>query len=177
MTAWGLYECASCGSPALAKGPSWGKHKELELVSGLGNGSLEILEVFPAETVVDEALPARAKLYLQQALETLHAPDAAVMVAASAVDAMLKEIGLREGSLYSRIERAKSENRITDDMARWAHQVRLDANDPRHADIDSPHHDEASARRAVDFAKALGDFLFVLPQRITRGLSAAKSVS
>jgi hypothetical protein len=94
------------------------------------------------------------------------------MLAASSVDAMLKDIGLTDGSLYSRIETEASTHRITQDMAAWAHEVRLGANEPRHADEDTPHHDEASARRALAFASALAEFLFVLPDRVARGRSA-----
>src|SRR5437016_5337107 len=62
---------------------------------------------------------------------------------------------------------------ITEDMAKWAHEVRLDANDQRHADEGAALPDEGDARRAVDFAMALGQFLFVLPSRVKRGLADA----
>src|ERR1700736_2603886 len=42
----------------------------------------------------------------KQAYETLHAPDAAAVMAGSAVDGMLKALGYTEGSLYSRIDKA-----------------------------------------------------------------------
>ena len=65
---------------------------------------------------------------------THSAPAGAVMLAASSVDAMLKEKGYNEGSLYARIGQARDDHLITADMAEWAHEVRLDANDQRHAD-------------------------------------------
>lgn len=43
------------------------------------------------------------------------------MLAASAVDAMLKEKGLRQGSLFSRIDEAAQQHLITEEMKRWAH--------------------------------------------------------
>ena len=137
-------------------------------------GEADIVEILPAPMRVDNDLPERARVYLGQALGSLHAPDGAVMLAASAIDAMLKDIGLRDGSLYARIEQAQVNGRITADMATWAHQVRLDANDPRHADETTPHHDRESARRAVDFARALGEYLFALPKRVTRGIAATR---
>jgi hypothetical protein len=42
---------------------------------------------------VDPAIPNVAGAYLQQALQSLQAPAGAVMLAASAIDAMLKEKG------------------------------------------------------------------------------------
>jgi len=96
------------------------------------------------------------------------------MLCASSVDAMLKEKGLTSGSLYSRIESASTTHMITPEMSKWAHEVRLDANDERHADQASGLPTEADAKKCVDFTKALGDFLFVLPSRVERGLKAAQ---
>jgi hypothetical protein len=59
-------------------------------------------------------------------------------------------------------------------MAAWAHGVRLDANDQRHADDDSAHASTEDAARAIDFALALGEYLFVLPDRVRRGHDVAK---
>ena len=95
------------------------------------------------------------------------------MLAASAVDAMLKDRGYQEGSLYSRIKSALGDHLITPDMALWAHQVRLEANSPRHADDDEPHATPDGAAQAVEFASALAHILFVLPSRVTRGLKEA----
>jgi hypothetical protein len=95
------------------------------------------------------------------------------MLAASAVDAMLKARGYREHSLYSRIDKAAAEHLITPDMALWAHHVRLEANNPRHVDKGEPHATPEAAKQAVEFAAALANILFVLPARVTRGLKEA----
>ena len=44
----------------------------------------------------------------------------------------LQDKGLKEGTLYARIDQAAKEHLVTLEMASWAHQVRLDANDERH---------------------------------------------
>jgi hypothetical protein len=95
------------------------------------------------------------------------------MLAASAVDAMLKAKGYQDGSLYSRIKRAAEAHLITQDMALWAHHVRLEANNPRHADDEEPHATPEGAKQAVEFAAALANILFVLPSRVRRGLKEA----
>jgi len=95
------------------------------------------------------------------------------MLAASAVDAMLKAKRYTEGNLYTRIDKAKDDNVITSDMALWAHHVRLEANDARHADAENPHATPEEAQQSVEFAAALGNILFVLPSRVRRGLEAA----
>ena len=59
---------------------------------------------------------------------------------------------------------------ITDEMGQWAHEVRLDANDQRHADESSSLPTETDAKRVLEFAKALAEFAFILPSRVKRGL-------
>jgi hypothetical protein len=61
-------------------------------------------------------------------------------------------------------------NLITPEMAEWAHHVRLEANDHRHADDTASLPTTPSAERCIAFARALGQFLFVLPSMVERGL-------
>ena len=154
---WGIYVCGNCGGVVTAY--------------GIG-GSHEAQEWFPAVNSVPNEVPERPRTFLSQAQESLHAPSGAVMLAASSVDSMLKARGLTEGSLYARIERAAKDHLITQEMSEWAHAIRLDANDQRHADENAPLPTEADARRCIDFASALGEILFTLPARVSRGLSA-----
>lgn len=102
-------------------------------------------------------------------MNSRHAPAGAVMLAASSVDAMLKAKGYSEGNLYGRIDQAASDHLITSDMAAWAHDVRLEANGQRHADSDTALPTSADASRVIDFARALAEFLFVLPARVSLG--------
>jgi len=155
---WAFYACSTCGGVVTASSVS------------LNSG---VFQFFPGSESVDEAVPKTARAYLTQAMQSLHAPAGAVMLAASAVDAMLKEKNYKTGNLYSRIEKAASEHVITDDMAKWAHEVRLDANDQRHADETAQLPTEMDAKKCIDFAKALGEFMFVLPSRVQRGIAEA----
>jgi hypothetical protein len=52
-------------------------------------------------------VPDPARNYLLQAIKSLGAPDGAVMLAASSVDAMLKAKKLANGSLFMRINEAR----------------------------------------------------------------------
>ena len=58
---------------------------------------------------------------------------------------------------------------ITKDMGEWAHEVRLDSNDERHADDNAPLPKADDAKRCIEFVRALGEFMFILPARIERG--------
>jgi len=125
-----------------------------------------VAKIFPDVWHVSELVPERVRNYLAQAHHTLSAPDASVVMSASSIDAMLKDNGLSEGSLYSRIERAVTDGILTQKMADWAHRVRLDANNPRHADNQTPHMTTEDAKRAFDFANALTEYLYLLPSRM-----------
>ena len=157
--AWVMYACRRCGGVITA----WSH-----------SGSVDIQGMYPTSLEVDEALPERAKAYLAQAIDSISAPAGAVMLAASSVDAMLKEKGLIEGSLCSRIDRAAETHLITEEMSKWAHEVRLDANDQRHSDIDSALPTSENAQKLIDFVQALGMVLFVLPARVERGRTKAQ---
>jgi hypothetical protein len=163
---WAAYRCTACGSVVLARG-----------ANDDNAGDSLVTAVFPAAKTAHEDIPEPARKFLQQAYETLYAPDAAAVMAGSAVDAMLKHIGYKDGSLYTRIDTAVADHKITGNMGDWAHEVRLGSNRPRHADADQPHVTEAQAKQSVDFAEALAFFLFVLTKRIERGTAAAKGAT
>ncbi|MFC0204755.1 DUF4145 domain-containing protein [Novosphingobium soli] len=133
----------------------------------------EIVEIIPGFPSAHEDLPDTARVYLDQAMSTVNAPDASAVMSGSAVDAMLKALGYEKGSVYSRIDQACKEHKITEAMAEWAHAVRLGSNRPRHADQDNPHTSIEEAKQSLEFAEALGNFLFVLSAKIQRGIEAA----
>jgi hypothetical protein len=91
------------------------------------------------------------------------------MLTASAVDAMLKDKGYKDGSLSARIDAAAKDHLITTEMAAWAHEIRLDANDQRHADEEAILPSAADSAKVIEFAGALAQFLYVLPARVDRG--------
>lgn len=153
---WRFYCCNRCGS----------------VVTAWGHGHLNpVLGVIPEIKKLSDDIPKRPRAYLQQALESVHVPSGAVMLAASAIDSMLKDKGYTDGNLYPRIKQAASDNLITDGMAEWAHRVRLGANAERHADEDYDLPSIEDARKAIKLAEASAEFLYVLPAMVKQGLS------
>jgi hypothetical protein len=69
-------------------------------------GNISIESFYPEVKRAAAEIPEPVRTYLQQAFETLHAPDAAAVMAGSAVDAMLKHLNLVDGSVYTRIDEA-----------------------------------------------------------------------
>lgn len=175
---WLVYRCSACYDITAFLVPSWQTFTTLaQAISHLNQVGAVGVVMIPNSEFDITGLPERAGNYLSQAANALSAPDGAVMLAGSAVDAMLKEKGYDQGSVYDRINKAVEHHVLTTDMAEWAHSVRLGANKPRHADLDDPHATEAEARQSLEFAKALGDFLFVFPARVAAGKQAAEKAA
>jgi hypothetical protein len=157
---WSAYKCSQCGS----------------LVTASANPNNKVVhQIFPIIESVHEAIPERPKEYLKQAMETTFAPAGSLMLCASSVDAMLKEKGFNSGSLYSRIKLAIDAHILTSEMGEWAHKVRLEANDQRHSDYNSPLPTTEDAENCIQFVKALAEFLFVLPHKIHESMDKIDS--
>ncbi|MDD5175287.1 MAG: DUF4145 domain-containing protein [Sterolibacterium sp.] len=155
---WKIYKCANCGGLVTAWAPDWDQ---------------QAVQIFPDAESPDDSIPARPRAYLFQAAESLHSPAGSVMLAASAVDAMLRLKGYKEGSLYSRIEQAKKDHLITAEMEQWAHEVRLDVNDQRHADGNFPLPSVEDAKRCINLAEVYAKIMFCLPAKVQSGIKEA----
>ncbi len=153
---WNLYQCASCSNVAMAVSVDVGHDLQ----------DVHLSELYPSAPQVAGDLPEKAGNYLNQAVNSIQSPDGCVMLAGSAVDAMLQAKGLSDGTVYSRIDTAVKKNILTPEMGEWAHEVRLGSNRPRHSDEDNPHVTIEEAKQAIDFVQMLGHILFVLPQRV-----------
>ncbi len=163
---WGVYACRSCGGLVIAGGKTVRDNAPYATV---------FQEIYPSISAISDSIPEKPREFLRQAQDSLHAPAGAIMLSASAVDAMLKEKGYKDGSLYARIDKAATDHLITEGMAQWAHQIRLDANVQRHADLNVPLPDEKEAKLAFDFAVAFAEYLFVLPAKVSRGVTDSKT--
>ena len=154
---WACYCCFSCGSVVSARG-----------YSGVAAPEGEVDKIYPDIWSPSQKIYPTASRYLDQARKTLNSPDASVLMSSSSIDAMLKDKGLRDGSLHSRIEKAVEAGILTSEIAKWAHLVRLQSNNTRHADEETPHMTTDDAEKCFDFAKAIAEILYVLPDRIPK---------
>lgn len=154
---WDLYCCRSCDGMVLTRADTV---------------PLYVSSMWPSTPSISETIPERAREFLRQATASLHTPAGAMMLTASAVDAMLKDKGYKTGVLNTRIKAAADAHLITNEMAEWAHEIRLDANEQRHADEEAPLPNQADAERSLEFSRALGQFLYVLPAMVAAGRRA-----
>ncbi|MCB2078795.1 MAG: DUF4145 domain-containing protein [Novosphingobium sp.] len=174
---WTIYKCTSCRNVVCfrARIPYEKSHEDLG--NRLNRSEVEAIRTLPSGSANFQDWPQRAQKYVEQALQAIAAPDGVVMLAGSAVDAMLKEKGYEKGTVYDRIGQAVSDSELTEAMGEWAHSVRLAANSPRHADLDEPHATKEQAESALEFTRALAQYWFVLPARIARGKASAQQTS
>lgn len=174
---WVVYQCSSCRDPVLFFATVGYADDYASQRAYINRWNPSSSRMFPTKGIALDDWPERAAQYMRQAHDSLFAPDGAVMLAGSAVDAMLKDKGLSQGSVYKRIEEAVTANLLTPEMGEWAHAVRLAANSPRHADLDEPHATREEAEATLEFVNALGQFLYVLPERIRKGKAAASALN
>lgn len=167
LCAWLVYQCSSCGGPVCANVS--GEEGHFRNVTQFFDKLVSTEKFLPDLEPLSEHLPDRARRYLEQARESINSPDGAAMLANSAVDSMLKAKGLTKGTVFERLKKAVAEGLLTKDMKDWADAVRIESNNPRHADLDDPHVTAERATLMADFAKALGEILFVLPAKAAIG--------
>jgi len=161
---WSAYSCRSCGGLIVASAPYANTNPLTRPVNF----------VAPRIPEINEAIPESPREYLRQAQNSFHAPAGSIMLSASAIDAMLKVKGLTTGSLYTRIDKAAEDHLITREMSEWAHKVRLDANEQRHADHGASLPTTEDAKETYELAKAFAEYLFVLPAKVARGIQEAE---
>ncbi len=89
---WRIYKCDACGELITASAHEYEK---------------EIIKSFPESKTVNDSISQVPKEYLSQALSSLHAPSGAVMLASSAIEAMLKDKGYKDKNLV-RVQGARS---------------------------------------------------------------------
>lgn len=161
---WKIFVCNACAYPVI-KGYflEYGA-KEIPKES-MNKAELLLL---PKPKTAHEDIPLKARSFLQQAMESLHAPSGAIMLCASCVDEMLKQNGYTDDTLHSRIGKANDDHLLTDQMKEWADDIKFDANDERHADENAKLPTIDDAKKSLDFATALAEYLFVLPSRVKR---------
>jgi len=157
------YKCTTCDRMVTVESP---------ITDGGKPDQIEVQTILPEPNTIAKEIVGKSHHFLVDALTSLNAPTASIMASCSAIDSMLKDRGIgrrdennKDRSLYNRIEIAVTEGVLTKEMSEWAHRIRLDANDQRHADEDAKLPTIEKAQEVLDLAKGLGEVLFVLPEK------------
>ena len=140
----------------------------------------ELLEIAPPPpyTAAPKHTPPNAARFFKQAMDNLpNNWDAAGTMFRKALEAGLKrKFPEMKGTLRDRIKKAAKEQKLTPELAEWAHQIRLGGNDAAHEE------DPFSEKEAKDlrtFTDLVFQYLFLLPGMLNeaRGDSDAVEVS
>ena len=156
---WRVYICSRCGGVVTAY---------------CNDQSRMVVKFYPEIESADAALPPKVRTFFQQAIDSTFAPAGSVMLCASAIDAMFKDKGYLEGGLYSRLNQAVADGLIPEKVEAWAHEVRLYANDQRPSDFASSLPTVDEAKLTIEFTRTLGEYLFVLPSKVEKGIEITK---
>ena len=97
------------------------------------------------------------------------------MLSTSCIDAMLTDKGFKEGRLYKRITKAAKDHLIDEGMVDWARAIRLESKNRRQTEEDKMP-DEHDAREMIDFARILGEYLYILPGKVKSGVEKASGL-
>lgn len=126
----------------------------------------EFVEIafFPkvGEPEAPDHLPDNVHAYfLEAAANVKSGPNAAGAMFRKSIDVALSQVAPEaKGTLYARIDQAAEQDKITNDIAEWAHQVRLEGNDAAHSE--DPFTPE-EALQLHKFTELLLMYLFTLP--------------
>ncbi len=155
MIMWKTFECDNCHSPINTK-------------LAFRDGRYEIDDFLPKLLIPHRSIPNNVKHLLNKAIESQYIPESCILLCNSSIDAMLQEIGFKEGNMYSRIIKACDENKITESMEKWSHKIRLDSNAIRHPDKEFVEPSIDEAQNTLEFTFALAEFLFVIPYKMSK---------
>lgn len=161
---WGIFICTTCKKMVTVM------HRDQSSNTWGGNPltPTALTVVYPTDFTADPSIPDAARRHLTDAINSKSTPSSSVLLAASAVDAMLQAAGYLDDTLNAKIAHAARDNRLTPEMAQWAHSIRMDSNLIRHADHSQPPPTAEDADACIKFANALAEYLYVLPSRVQR---------
>ena len=122
----------------------------------------ELREMFPSPPKPPEHIPNNVKLFFKQAMNNLPQDwDAAGVMFRKTLETALKDkFPSIRGPLSQRINEAANQQQLTPDLAKWAHQIRLDGNNAAHGGKPLSKKD---AQSLADFTNLVLLYLYTLP--------------
>lgn len=168
IEAYVLVVCGFCNRAALAvfKGPDQGRIFQLQFLEALHPS----MDVSPPQYLPDGV----ERCYVEAVTIMGTASEAAGMMFRKTLEVALKTIRPNDqGNLKRRIDEAAKAGRITDDLAKWAHRIRLDGNEAAHEDKPMSSADLEALHR---FTELVLRYVFTLPGML-KAWSAEKSSS
>ncbi|MCH9845237.1 MAG: DUF4145 domain-containing protein [Alphaproteobacteria bacterium] len=157
---WYFYKCNVCNECVMIYATNITNDNHFYVLLSHPSSNNKIIE--------HEAIPKHIRLALKDSSES-PAPSSIVMTT-SAIDAMLMDKGDYNDrlSFHDKIEQALQDNLIPEDIAIWAHKIRINSNDVRHptnAKTDTRPTDE-EAKQAFNFATILAEIFYIYPSLI-----------
>ena len=164
-TSWDtLAICGYCNRGVLANFECYTDNTPMELLQYGRGEQLSYPKIYPSGTSNEAPshIPDNVKRFYEQGVDNLQKNwDASGSMFRKALEAALKhKFPHGKGTLYDRIEDAKSVGGLTADLAKWSHQIRLDGRNAVHEE--EPYSKE-EAERLCAFTNLVLQYLFTLP--------------
>lgn len=153
--AYALVVCGFCNRAAVAvfKGPDPGRILDSQFLDALHPS----MDVSPPQYLPDNV----ERCYVEAVTIMGTAPTAAGMTFRKTLEVALKTIRPNDqGNLKKRIDAAAKAGAITEDLAKWAHRIRLDGNEAAHEDQPFSSNELEELHR---FTELVLRYLFTLP--------------
>jgi hypothetical protein len=164
---WMFFQCPRCLSGVAAKGFP-GKFDFSERSNGDVHSFFDSIDHFPKRLPVEapDGLTLGIKRLYLQAAECLRRDnlDGASMLLRKTLEVALREkFGAMPGNLSQRIRQLRERHLLTDELAAWANEIRIDGNEAAH-DAEEP--DRENARQMKEFLHVFLLHTFTLPAMI-----------
>ena len=137
--------------------------------------SLYLCNMAPAPPRPPEYLPKEVKDYFRQGVDNLSGNyDAAGAMFRTALETALREKlpDSKARTLFDLIKEAETQQKLTPDLAKWAHQIRLGGRDAVHKKEPSSKED---AQDLHDFTELVLLYLYTLPGMLERSQARRES--
>jgi hypothetical protein len=133
----------------------------------------------PRQPNIPEGVPEKIQAIYLEAENNFLARShlSAAMMFRKTLELSVIELGETKGNLYSKINNLEQQRRISPDLAKWAHEVRLIGNGAAHDDPPEPDEAEADANDIREFTELFLTYIFTLPQRIKERQQLKESAS
>ena len=159
-----FYSCPGCLSPSIGIAPSQGRYEED--VSEVARGDQAVWLPLRSSGRDFAGVPDDIAAVADEAhrCHSVKAYRGAIVLARAVLEATCKDKGIREGSLFAKIDALHEQDLINALVQQEAHEIRIIGNDMAHGDVGV----EVSSSDADDVLALMGEVLDEVYQRPAR---------
>jgi hypothetical protein len=151
-----LDTCQNCDTPSYFSVPSQQDREN-------------VVDSYPIVDIdVDEELSRDVKVAFNEAIKSLNEGNwnACVLMCRRALEEAMENLDASGKDILKRFDDLASKGKITADLKKWVHEVRLAGNLTVHGSPDKKWADQQDAEEVVEFCRWFFRYIYVLPQQL-----------